>query len=129
MVGYGLSLVYQFTNPAETLGGHGEPDGPRRAGVERPGGDRSCCSWRRRCSRSSRRSWSAPSSTFIDTLRAVVLLRRRRAHPDHRQPRRAPRGRPARGEGQDGVRDGRDLRVEPAGRAVRRAGPRPPRRR
>ncbi len=27
MVGYGLSLVYQFTNPSETLGGHGEPEG------------------------------------------------------------------------------------------------------
>ena len=25
MVGYALSLVYQFTNPAQTLGGHGEP--------------------------------------------------------------------------------------------------------
>jgi Ca2+:H+ antiporter len=27
MVGYGLSLVYQFTNPSKTLGGHGEPEG------------------------------------------------------------------------------------------------------
>jgi Ca2+:H+ antiporter len=27
IVGYGLSLVYQFTNPARTLGGHGEPAG------------------------------------------------------------------------------------------------------
>jgi Ca2+:H+ antiporter len=27
IVGYGLSLVYQFTNPAATLGGHGEPAG------------------------------------------------------------------------------------------------------
>jgi len=27
MVGYGISLVYQFTNPSETLGGHGEPAG------------------------------------------------------------------------------------------------------
>src|SRR6187402_781394 len=27
MVGYGLSLVWQFTNPEATLGGHGEPDG------------------------------------------------------------------------------------------------------
>jgi Ca2+:H+ antiporter len=27
MVGYGISLVFQFTNPSETLGGHGEPDG------------------------------------------------------------------------------------------------------
>ncbi len=27
MVGYGISLVYQFTNPSETLGGHGEPEG------------------------------------------------------------------------------------------------------
>jgi Ca2+:H+ antiporter len=27
MVGYAVSLVYQFTNPDRTLGGHGEPDG------------------------------------------------------------------------------------------------------
>jgi Ca2+:H+ antiporter len=27
MVGYVLSLIYQFTNPAQTLGGHGEPEG------------------------------------------------------------------------------------------------------
>jgi Ca2+:H+ antiporter len=27
MVGYGLSLVWQFTNPEATLGGHGEPEG------------------------------------------------------------------------------------------------------
>src|SRR6478736_3735941 len=27
MIGYGISLVFQFTNPSETLGGHGEPDG------------------------------------------------------------------------------------------------------
>jgi Ca2+:H+ antiporter len=27
IVGYGLSLVYQFTNPEATLGGHGEPAG------------------------------------------------------------------------------------------------------
>jgi Ca2+:H+ antiporter len=27
IVGYGLSLIYQFTNPARTLGGHGEPEG------------------------------------------------------------------------------------------------------
>ncbi len=27
MAGYALSLVYQFTNPAGTLGGHGEPEG------------------------------------------------------------------------------------------------------
>ena len=27
MVGYALSLIYQFTNPAQTLGGHGEPEG------------------------------------------------------------------------------------------------------
>jgi Ca2+:H+ antiporter len=27
IIGYGLSLVYQFTNPARTLGGHGEPAG------------------------------------------------------------------------------------------------------
>src|SRR6185436_6945262 len=27
IVGYGLSLVYQFTNPDRTLGGHGEPEG------------------------------------------------------------------------------------------------------
>src|SRR6186713_3221782 len=26
MVGYGLSLVWQFTNPEATLGGHGEPE-------------------------------------------------------------------------------------------------------
>jgi len=27
MIGYGISLVFQFTNPSETLGGHGEPEG------------------------------------------------------------------------------------------------------
>ena len=27
MVGYALALIYQFTNPAQTLGGHGEPEG------------------------------------------------------------------------------------------------------
>jgi len=27
MVGYGLSLIYQFSNPSQTLGGHGEPEG------------------------------------------------------------------------------------------------------
>jgi len=27
IVGYGLSLVWQFTNPEATLGGHGEPEG------------------------------------------------------------------------------------------------------
>jgi Ca2+:H+ antiporter len=27
MVGYALSLIYQFTHPAGTLGGHGEPEG------------------------------------------------------------------------------------------------------
>ena len=27
IVGYVLFLIYQFTNPAETLGGHGEPEG------------------------------------------------------------------------------------------------------
>ena len=27
IVGYAVSLVYQFTNPQETLGGHGEPEG------------------------------------------------------------------------------------------------------
>lgn len=27
MVGYAVSLVYQFTNPDRTLGGHGEPEG------------------------------------------------------------------------------------------------------
>ena len=27
MVGYALSLIYQFTNPSQTLGGHGEPEG------------------------------------------------------------------------------------------------------
>ena len=27
MIGYGLSLVWQFTNPEATLGGHGEPEG------------------------------------------------------------------------------------------------------
>ncbi len=27
MVGYVVSLVYQFTNPQDTLGGHGEPEG------------------------------------------------------------------------------------------------------
>ncbi len=27
IVGYALSLIYQFTNPDRTLGGHGEPDG------------------------------------------------------------------------------------------------------
>jgi Ca2+:H+ antiporter len=27
IAGYALSLVYQFTNPRETLGGHGEPEG------------------------------------------------------------------------------------------------------
>ena len=27
MVGYALSLVWQFTNPEATLGGHGEPEG------------------------------------------------------------------------------------------------------
>ena len=27
MVGYALSLIYQFTNPTQTLGGHGEPAG------------------------------------------------------------------------------------------------------
>jgi Ca2+:H+ antiporter len=27
MVGYGLSLAWQFTNPEATLGGHGEPEG------------------------------------------------------------------------------------------------------
>src|SRR6478672_5045985 len=27
IIGYGLSLIFQFTHPAETLGGHGEPDG------------------------------------------------------------------------------------------------------
>jgi Ca2+:H+ antiporter len=27
MVAYALSLIYQFTNPAQTLGGHGEPAG------------------------------------------------------------------------------------------------------
>jgi Ca2+:H+ antiporter len=27
MVGYAISLVYQFTNPDRTLGGHGEPEG------------------------------------------------------------------------------------------------------
>jgi len=27
MAGYVLSLIYQFTNPAQTLGGHGEPEG------------------------------------------------------------------------------------------------------
>ena len=27
IIGYGLSLVFQFTHPAETLGGHGEPEG------------------------------------------------------------------------------------------------------
>ena len=46
IVGYVLSLVYQFTNPAETLGGHGEPDGPWRAGLERRGRRSSCCSSR-----------------------------------------------------------------------------------
>ena len=27
MAGYALSLIYQFTNPSQTLGGHGEPEG------------------------------------------------------------------------------------------------------
>jgi Ca2+:H+ antiporter len=27
IVGYALALIYQFTNPTETLGGHGEPEG------------------------------------------------------------------------------------------------------
>jgi len=27
MFAYGLSLIYQFSNPAQTLGGHGEPEG------------------------------------------------------------------------------------------------------
>ena len=27
IIGYGLSLIFQFTHPAETLGGHGEPEG------------------------------------------------------------------------------------------------------
>ena len=27
IIGYGLSLIYQFANPSQTLGGHGEPAG------------------------------------------------------------------------------------------------------
>ena len=46
-----------------------------------------------------------------------------------RQPRRAARRGPARLEEPDGVLDGRVVRREPPGRPVRRAGPRPPRRR
>ena len=61
MAGYVLSLVYQFTNPKDTLGGHGEPEGtPARRGAAR---SRSWCCWAlRRSWRCSRRSWWARSS-------------------------------------------------------------------
>ena len=129
IVGYVLSLVYQFSNPAETLGGHGEPEGHAGPGLDRPHRDR--------------RPAAAPPALlavlseilvgsierFIEQFGLTAVLRRRRAHPDHRQPRRAPRRGPARGKGQDGVRDGRLVRLEPAGRAVRGARARAARRR
>ncbi len=128
IVGYVLSLVYQFTNPATTLGGH-EP----RGAVDR-------------------RGWSGREATIVLVAAAVLLavlseilvgaiepvvntlgphhvLRRGRDPARDRQPRRAARRRPARVQEQDGVLDGRVLRREPPGRAVRRAGARPRRRR
>src|SRR4249919_97645 len=33
IIGYGLSLIFQFTHPAETLGGHGEPAGTAKVAI------------------------------------------------------------------------------------------------
>ena len=127
IVGYVLSLIFQFTHPDVTLGGHGEPEG--HAGP----------AWSGRVAIVVLLGAAVLLAVLSEILveldravhrdvRAVGVLRRRRDHPDDRQPRRAPRGGPARGQEQDGVRDGGDLRVEPPGRAVRRAGPRAARR-
>ena len=61
-------------------------------------------------------------------VRALDLLRRRHPDPDDRQPRRAPRRRPARLEEPDGVLDGGRLRLEPPGRPLRGPGARDRRR-
>ena len=66
IVGYVLSLVYQFTNPAPDARRPRRADGPRRPGVDDRGRRSSCCSPRPRCWRSCpRSSWtrSTPSST------------------------------------------------------------------
>ncbi len=126
MVGYGLSLIYQFKNPSETLRDADRDRGPRRPGLDGANGDRRP----HRHGRAAGRPVRDPRRrhrAVRRVVRAVVLLRRRRGHPDDRQPRRAHRLRPARAQGQDGVRDGGDLRVEPPGRALRRAGPGPDR--
>ena len=125
IIGYVLSLVYQFTNPARDARRPRRAGGPRRAGLDRTGRDRRPARRGRRCWRSCRRSSSARSSRSSSTFGLSAVLRRRRPHPDHRQPGRAPGRGPAGGQGQDGVRDGRDLRVQPPGRAVRGAGPGP----
>ena len=95
IVGYVLSLVYQFTHPAATLGGHGEPAG--HAGP----------AWSMRRRRSGC-SWAAALLAVLSEIlvgcdravhrddRAVRVLRRGRGHPDDRQPRRASRRGPAR---------------------------------
>ena len=62
IVGYVLSLIFQFTNPGETLGGHEPAGGPRRPRLERPGRDPSSCSAQLACWRSCRRSSSVRSS-------------------------------------------------------------------
>ena len=88
-----VNLVYRFTQPARDArrpgepSGHAGPPGPRAGAIVvlvvvgraagRPVGGA------RRLDRSVHRQ-----------LRADAVLRRRHHHPDHRQPRRAPRGRP-----------------------------------
>ena len=83
IAGYALSLVYQFTNPDETLGGHGEAAGHggpawtrsrRRARAHRRGGALG------RPLRDPRRL----DRVLHRLVRAVGVLRRRRARPDDR---------------------------------------------
>ena len=106
IVGYGLSLMWQFTNPEATLGGHGEPEG--HAGPR----------WTGRVAVVVLLVAAALLAVLSEILveldravhravRPVRAVRRRDPHPDHRQPRRAPRRGPARVQEQDRVRDGR----------------------
>ncbi len=127
IVGYVLSLVFQFTNPSRTLGGH------------EPAAEHGGPAWSRSVAivvlLAAAGLLAVLSEILVELdravhrgLRAVPDLRRRDPDPDDRQPRRAPRRRPARLEEQDGVLDGRGLRVEPPGRPLRRPGPRADRR-
>ena len=57
MVGYALSLIYQFTNPAADARWTRRAGGSCRARLGRCEPPSRCCWWRRRCWPCCRRSW------------------------------------------------------------------------